>query len=71
MSLKDVLIMYLLVMLVILTNVVGALLYKYYINEFADYFQGMLAVTGIAITIMQFIIIGNFCHKAFKDYFNW
>ena len=71
MNLKDLLIMYLLIILVILTNVGGALLYKYYINEFAEFFKVILAFIGIFFTIMQFIIIGNFCHKAFKKYFNW
>jgi len=71
MNLKDILIMYLLIILVILTNIGGALLYKYYVHEFANFFKTMLAFIGIGFTIMQFIVIGNFCHKAFKDYFRW
>ena len=71
MNLKDMLIMYVLIMLVILTNIGGAILYKYYITEFADFFKATLALIGIFFTIMQCIVIGNFCHKAFKKYFNW
>lgn len=71
MNLKDILIMYLLIILVILTNIGGALLYKYYIHEFADFFQFVLGFIGLAFTVMQCIVIGNFCYKAFQKYFNW
>ena len=71
MNLKDILIMYILIILVIITNIGGAILYKYYIYEFADFFKFTLGFIGIGFTIMQFIVIGNFCYKAFKKYFNW
>lgn len=71
MNIKDILLMYLLIILVILTNFGGALLYQYYIYTFAEYFQFMLGLIGVAFTIMQLIIIGNFCYKAFQQHFKW
>ncbi len=71
MNFKDLFLMYLLIILVILTNFGGALLYKYYIYDFPAYFQVMLGATGLFFTVMQLIVIGNFCHKAFKKHFNW
>lgn len=71
MNIKDILLMYLLIILVIITNFGGALLYKHYIYTFAEYFQFMLGAIGFVFTTMQLIIIGNFCHKAFKEHFKW
>ncbi len=71
MNFKDIFFTYLLFLIVISLNILGAFLYINYWTRLPDYFIGTLGFIGVAFMVFQLILIGNFGYKAFKEYFNW